>query len=497
MVIASKLANAISHSAARHCWALSACLILAAAVICGCSALVPSQSPQKAEVKALRVEDQSAGSTTVSALQSEVMRFADDYVEMVAQGVNDVSANNTNEAGRVILLKWKLAQATAAYIDAAGQNPVLNAIDMVVLASLSRMVVEANGFRPEFDGPVTELLQVQRRLETNAWRMVDTVLKDEQKVELKELIQKWREHNPTQRYISGVRFREFAQSLGNAPQAQAVKPTSVFNLLFIDPMAGLDPTVRAIEQTRQSAERMMYYAQRAPMLLSWQAEVLTYQWADQPAPRQVLADLDRVSRAAEVYGHTAEQLPKLIDEQREAAIKQLLAGVAAERTNLLADLSSEEAKLRGVLTETRATLEAGGQMATSVDSAIQSLHTFVKYVSPPPASNQPPTNVSTNRRPFDVLDYGKAATQVGGMASDLNTLLNSVNQSTPQVARLGQQAHTDARRVIDHAFAMGAVLILILLTGLVVAGLSYRVLVAKLTSNLQGQNSEPKNRSTA
>jgi hypothetical protein len=288
----------------------------------------------------------------------------------------------------------------------------------------------------------------------------------------------WRQINPTQRYVAGIRFREFALSLGTAPEKTKSKPTSIFNLLFIDPMAGLDPTARAIEETRQSAERFTYYAQRAPLLLSWQVELLGYQLAGQPAAQQMLTDAERLSRSAEIFGQTAQRIPQVLDEQREAAIRQLLDGVAAERTNLLSSLSSEEGKVRGLLTETRETLHAGDQMAGSITLAIQALESFVRSVSP--GTNSAPSIVNTNKRSFDIVDYGNTAQQIGAMASELNALLTSATQSMPHAAGLSQQAVADARGLVDHAFYLGVVLIVLLMLGLVFAGLAYRIVSRKL-----------------
>jgi hypothetical protein len=221
---------------------------------------------------------------------------------------------------------------------------------------------------------------------------------------------------------------------------------------------------------------MMYYAERAPTLLSWQVELLTYRLADQPASKQVLSDVGRLSQSAEVFAKTAEQLPKLVNDQREAAIKQLLEGVRVEGSNLLVGLSSEEKKVRDLLAETRGTLDAGSQMATSVNAAIKSLDTFIRYVSPP--ETNPPV-VDTNSKPFNVLDYGQAASQVGAMAKDLHTLLTSVDQTAPQLGHLGEQAGAKAERVVDRAFHLGLLLILLLLVGAVLAGLTYRALARR------------------
>ncbi len=458
-----------------------------AGLVCGCS-LLPSRSRQdKAEVKELQPKNQKAGSISQAALRSEVMRFADDYASTVAQAADDFAAASTNLEARVAALKWKLEQANAAYIDAANRNPILNSLDMVVLATLSRMVIESLCSDQSPSGPAAALLETHRRLETNAWRLVSGVLKEEQKAELVTIMREWREKNPNQRYVGGIRFREFAIR-AQMPEQKKSKPTSVFNLLFIDPMAGLDPTARAIEETRQSAERMTYYAQRAPILLSWQAELLAYQLAEQPAPRQVLADADRLSKSAETFARLADEVPQLVDRQREAAIKQIFEGIAAERTNLLASLASEEEKVRGLLGETRATLESADRMATSSDHAIQSLHAFVRFVTP---TNATTPTINTNKRPFDILDYGKAAAQIGSMAGDVNTLLTSVNQSLPQVKVLGQQAKADAQSIVDRAFQKGLILILVLLIGSVVAGLTYRSLAARLAKGLEPATPRP------
>ena len=457
-------------------------LLLFGVLLSGCSLLSSgSSSTPKAEVKALQSKSVKLGSTTLASLQNDTMRFADDYATTVAQAADDFSASATNDAHRIAALRWKLEQANAAYVNASGRNPILNALDMVVLATLSRMVVEDPAVVEKLAEAGPALANTHRRLETNAWDLVAAVLRPEQKTELTDLMNEWRRRNPQQRYVGGVRFREFAIDVGQGVESASRKPTSVFNLLFIDPMAGLDPTARAIAETRQSAERLTYYAQRAPVLLSWQAELLTYQLADQPTARQLLANVQSLSDSTAAFARTADKLPDLIDQQRHAAIQQVFDGLANERTNLLAVLDSENDKARGLLVETRQTLNAGSQMASSLDAAIQSLSAFVRFVYRPPDSNAAPPDVSTNKHPFNILDYGQAASQLGAAAVDLNSLLTSINQSTPQVAQLSKQAQADARNLLDRAFWQALLLILILLAGSVIAGLIYRILAAKIT----------------
>jgi hypothetical protein len=440
------------------------------------------------EVKSLQGKSQKVVSTTVTALESEVMRFADDYASTVAQAADDFAAASTNTEIKVLALRWKLEQAEAAYVNAANRNPVVNGLDMIVLATLSRMVIESQLASSTSVDSGTRLLAEHRRLETNSWSLMESVLKEGQKAELRGMLQEWRAANPHVRYVAGTRFREFAVGLGKAPGPTKSKPTSIFNLLFIDPMAGLDPTARAIEETRQSAERFTYYAQRAPVLLSWQIQLLSYQLADQPAPRQLLADTERISKSAVVFARTADQIPSLVDQQREAAIRQLFEGVAAERTNLFESLASGKEKFHGLLSESRETLIAGDEMATSVDHALQSLHAFVRFVSPASVSNAaPPAAAAARKRPFDVLDYGQAASQVGAMATNLNALLTSVNESVPQAVSLVREARTGAQRLVDRIFWLALCFGLIMIAAIVAGACSYRFMVARLSP----QNSSP------
>ena len=440
---------------------------------------LPAKQP-KAEVKSLQQKSDDPGSVTPTTLQAAVMRLADEYSLIVAQAAEDFAAKVGTTEARQVAARIKLGQATAAVVNAAGQNPTVNALDMVVLASVSRMVAEDYLVGERFGNAAQPLLETSQRLETNAWSLIRRVLRPEQQEELRQLIQEWRRNYPHQRFVGAVRFREFAEAIGQTPQPGASKPTSVFSLLFLDPMAGLDPTLRAVEETRYLAERALYYGQRMPILVSWQAEYLALQLADQPAPKQMLTNVDQLTASMQVFAKTAGQLPQLVEQQREAAIQQVFAGIANERSNILTSLASEEKKTRELLVEARGTLNAAREMATSVNTAIQSLESFMRYVAPP-KTNAPAESPNKNRRPFDVLDYGTAADHIGGMAREINTLLTSVNQSLPQAKQLGQQAAGNVESVVHRGFWLGLVLIGILLAGAVFAGLAYRILANKLT----------------
>jgi hypothetical protein len=442
-------------------WAELACLVVLLLVTGGCRVL--------SKIPIGRNKAKEAAAEMRVKLQRDVMREADHYIARVAQATDDLTTKVGTPQVRIAATEWKLAQGTAVFVTASGENSALDAVDMVVIATLSRMIVQDYWVGKEFGEAARPLLEAHRQLETNSWNLVAEVLTPEQKRELREGIAHWRQKNPNLRNIGVARSGDFVDLvLSSTLESDGTSATTkLLSVVGLDPLSGLKPAVREIEQTRIMAERAIYYAGRMPKLLSWQAELFVYRMVNQPESKQVLSNANRLTRSAEIFAETAEKLPKLVNDQREAAINQVFDRMA-----------SEESKVRGLLGETRTTLSMGREMADSVNGAIKSLDAYTRFVSAH-ETNAPPD--STNHVPFDVRDYGKAAREIGSMARDINTLLIAAKQGAPQATQLSQQARADANEVLNHAFRLGLLLILFLITGLLAAGLIYRVLANRLT----------------
>ena len=65
---------------------------------------------------------------------------------------------------------------TAAYTIASGPNPLVNALDMIVLATLSRSVMEDYWRKELYGERAAHLLEVHRGLEQESWSLVQNVL---------------------------------------------------------------------------------------------------------------------------------------------------------------------------------------------------------------------------------------------------------------------------------------------------------------------------------
>jgi len=408
-------------------------------------------------------------------LQQRLMRFADEFTARIASAAEQLR-RETNALDRIELEKWKLAYATETVAIASGQNAVANLLDMIVLATMSRISVEEYWLPKVYGESARPMLLACQDAETTAWLLAKRVLTPEQTEELRQTIRAAYDRQGDPQIISHLRAVGLVAALGKEPQAQTEHPehtTSLLGLMQLDPLAGLDPAAREIAQSRLFAERALFVAQRMALLMRWQTEMLTFQLANTPEAAQVLTNLDRFGQSADALARAAEQLPKLVNDQREAAIKQVFDGLTAERTNFMAELAADEKKLTPTLTELRQTLNAGTDLTRTSDQLVNSVDKFLARFDKG-TNAPPPSPASTNSRPFDILDYATTAKEVTASLKELNTTIDSLDKAIPQIQKAGQMAEVTGNRLLNRVFLMGAGLIVLLLGGALLTALIYR-----------------------
>ena len=394
-------------------------------------------------------------------LQYGAMRLADEYVGRLLIPLNDFQAASKSPADRLAAQTWKISQATSAYTVASGANPTVNALDLVVLATLSRMVVEDSWVAERFGERATPVRDAHREIEERAWEFIATQLSASQQLELRQLIDSWRQKNPHVRSVAYIHFSDFAGSM-EQPQSRGTerRPGGIFGIVGLDPMANLDPAVREITQTRLLAERTIYYAQRVPALLDMQVERLTYEFAVTPETLQILGDVQRASIAAQQAGNLADALPALIERELSAAISQFMR-----------ELSTQQDKVGALTVQLRQALQAGSTMSDSLNTTIGSLNALIKQFNAPPP---PGTPAAPRGKPFDINDYTAAAKQMTATTQELIGLVQAVNAATPAITALGAKTTSDLKDLVSFvAWRVGA-LILLLAAAVLAAMLAYR-----------------------
>jgi len=313
------------------------------------------------------------------------------------------------------------------------------------------------------------MLTYSRSAEADIWKLAGKVLKPEQQTDLRESIAAWHQQNPLSESLVGLRSLDFASRVAALRQNEVSKSAGVFGLLNVDPLAGMEPAVREVAQTRMFAERALFVTQKMPTLLRWQTELLSVNAVEMPAVQQLISNSTQLSDSVERFAYVAEQLPGQLKTEREEIVKAL---------------QTQEKDIASLLGQ-------GTQFSASLNTTFTTFDALMKRfgVGEPKSGEPPPANAV----PFRIQDYTHSAAQIEATAGRLTELLgmldrtmgsSSLAQFSAQVDPVMQQAKAGGREVVDYAFWKGILLVVIVL----VAALIYRFLVTRLL--LPGKNQD-------
>lgn len=396
-------------------------------------------------------------------LQLSVMRFADEYTARVSERVVAFQQSTDVPLERLAAQTWLVSQATSAFTIAAGPNAEINAIDMLVFATLSRMVMEDRWVGELYGPRAQELLAAHRSLEERVWSYAPMLLSEAQAAELRSAIDTWHAQNPVLRAVPFIHLEDFAFAT-RVNRASSSSNSSIFSFLGIDPLSNLDPAVREIAQSRQLAERAVYYGQRVPKLVSMETQRLAFELAMAPESTRVLDSVDRIGGAAQTASTLAADLPRIVAEERAAMIEQL-AGV----------LQQSQGELQALSIELRSTLEAGGTTSDSVRETLAALDKLMARFDRPASSTG-----RTNARPFDVVEYTEGLRVLGETAVQLQSLIALADKNAPAVDRVSARAVSQLTSVVDHVYWRLVQLVLVLVAAVVAGAVLYRVIVRRI-----------------
>ena len=402
-------------------------------------------------------------------VQQKLLRFADEFSAQMISGI-DKLRRGTNAIALMEAMRWKIAVVTESCSIASGQKALANLLDMTAFVTVTRMSVEDHWQPKVYGASAQPMLEICRSLETNIWKLAATVLKAEQQEELRQAIAAWVQQHPVPGRVIGTRAVSFAMEVGRVKQTDATASDSVFSLLGLDPLSGLDPATREIAQTRMLAERALSVTQWMPSLLRWQIELLSLNTLAAPEVQQLVTNSTQLTASVDRFARVAEQLP---------------GHVSTEREEILKALQSQEKGLAALSEEFRRTLNAGSQMSTSLNTTLTTFDALMKRFGVGETNSASPP--ATNSHPFNILDYAQTAGALEKMARQLTELLRTVEETTgptnlgrlaAQLSPAVQQAQTGGKELVDHAFWRGLLLVGIVLA----AALLYRLLAPRMTA---------------
>ncbi len=428
-------------------------------------------------------------------LQSELMSYADRFVSIITQALEDFETLNPKPQARQVILSDLVYSLSSVYTIAAESNPQVGLLDLVAVTTLGRIIYEDN-MRRKYGKSTEVLVAGFRQMEKDIWSIAAKVLTSEQRGELRQLILLWRKNNPDKVVYNYLRFSDFAAQRRNSTLVKKVQAGGLFKTV--------KEVTQQVEETRMLAERGIFLGTRLPLLTGNFAEVWMSQLLVSPETSKILADIHTVSTVSERMATVAEQLPdqlmkdmsklrwqtvnqvmKGIDQWSEKTLNDVMARVAIEREAFISQfmnrligeqkialeaILTEEQRVTGLVTELRKAIEGGNNLLLTANTLTEKFN-----VGQPSAKPK-------DSKPFDIKEYQDTIAEVTTLVETTNQLVGTVGleKLLPELVKAIDQVGNEGEELIDHSFRQALILILIAMGAYVIARLIYNYLNKKL-----------------
>jgi hypothetical protein len=458
--------------------------LAAALAVCACKAVQTVAETPVRVTQAILPGGGKKEMRPLTELHPAVLSFADTCAERLRTETDAFARSVGTPEARMQALEWRL-RGTRMLINAAtGPVPLGNMLDLQLLLIGGRVLVQERWMRGPWADHLGPLPVAFGELEERGWEILREFLHAEQISKFRQVATEWESLQVGKGEEMSPHPPNFLEALKLLRKDEDTS-SGLLGFIQLDPLAGLEPAAREVALSRQFAERMLFWAQRLSALLEDEVELAVLRAQRLPEVEGVLADVARVSAAADSLAATAAALPQQVTVEREAALKQLSEEVTAQREGLVRDLETAQAPLQSILTESRATLDSAATMSTELTAALVALDAFVgRFVkreepgAPPEAEPEPDPNAPP-KKPFDITDYGATAERVGVMAGELRTLVAQLDESLPKVEQMVGTAAAGGKEAVDHAFRRGLQLGLALIAAAACAALLVRWIGAR------------------
>jgi hypothetical protein len=447
-------------------------------------------------------------------LQEDMLRFADNFVMTTSRGA-EMLQRDGHLIKREELLSIKVPLASDIYGLATGSNALANLVGLTVFASVARWRVQDYWLPKVYSVSAEPILQALEKREDEIWSIANRVLKPQMQTELRDAINRWRKtsgdpQGDLEAFASNSLVNDVTKSSRESKSSSL--PSSVFALLDLDPLAGLDPATRELTETRLFAERALFIGQRMPQLIQWQMELLAMRSTSTPQAEQVINSTSTLATASDRLSKTAEGLPDLIRGEREKLlgalssppVKQALdsatqIGAASdrlsrtaaqlpdllrgEREKLLDALKTEQSGLTDLSKSFGSTLEEGRKMADSTGTTLKTFDSLLTHMDQRPSDPNSP--------PFEIKDYVAAALEINRMSQRLTETLRAfqatispanLDHVSAQLNRLTEATEQRSEAVVDYAFRKLLLLVALSCLLVLISALLYQWLGGRLKS---------------
>ena len=448
-----------------------------------------------------------AAAITEADLQAKVMAFADRYSAVISSATREYFERSPAAADRRPVYGQLVYSLADAFTIAAGPDPDVALLDMIVMVTLGRMIFEEH-YTQKYGSKVEPLVKAFQTAERDIWQIAGRVLSTEQQTALMALIEDWRRTHPDVVIFSLLRFSDLSGSQDRSGTSKAKTPRGLFQ--------SVEKATVQVEEARLLAERGMYLGTRLPLLAGAFANVWASSLVVNPDIKEVLSDLNQIAGVSERLAVVVEDLPEMIASERQAAIgqvmqdlaverqaaidqlvdriskerqrtiNQLVEKVATERRRTIEEFVAEEKRMRGLLTELKQTLVAGNEALTLTNTLVEQLNL-----------GSGDSDAAATSEPFDIKDYQATLQEASSTILQIHDLVRTLDEmglekSLPIIVSAFEKAEETGTQWALQAFMLGVLLILIFLIGAVFALVLYRYMVHRMFAADQIKPVSPK-----
>ena len=393
---------------------------------------------------------ENGGQMTQEELQSAVISYANRFIAIIGQAAVQLEEAIPTDQARLNAARRKVYSMTAVVQTAAGPNPGPALLDLVVNATLSRMVWQ-DYWRPQvFGKPGTIMVEAFKKMEAEAWDLAGKVMTIEQRQEFRDLIDDWYANHPGQVSVDYISFTDFGD-IGTKPNLKNIqKPGGL--------LAPIREATEAVDDVRMTVERAMFLLAKMQLIMGSQVELVYMNLVRQPEMKAMLTDISGVKETADRFAVLLEELPRQVSRERQAVLKAIddkattihMLNAGIQETLKQADLT-----LQGL----QQTTLAAGNLIASTDALL--------------ARFEPEGSIG----PLTIDDYIRAIETIQDAVSGFNRLVSTVDQTgMPLISTVLEQFNQSAKERVDHIFWRLLILIAVAGgTGLVVLTVHFRL----------------------
>lgn len=289
---------ALKRAASKMQSAVSILLLLSAALTGCMSTSSDGRSPDTDAklAKNLSIEE------SVENVRARLTSFADRYLARIGEVGDEIIGDTESVKARLEIHEARCISSFSVVELASGANPAASLLDLMSLTRLQERVWSRKRFA-EMLGEANhrKFMDAAADMAEQMWAIGSDVMSSSQLASLEQTIDDWLEQNPERDRVSTVRFEDFTTLRGGAALKTEIEGTGWF------------PSISAAAKTADTAikfaARTKFVAERMPLLLSWQAELLFCGLVATPEVGGVLDAVASTSAAIDRLARAAAELP--------------------------------------------------------------------------------------------------------------------------------------------------------------------------------------------